>query len=280
MAKEESEILLQKALEIEEENENEAIRIYHQIIENENTWSVPYYNLGLIYKYKSEWEKSYKYTLKATELNKEDKAAWWNLGIACTALKKWNDARMAWNGFGLSLEGKEGEVRMNIGSTPIRLKNGEVVWAERICPARAFIENIPLKDSGYRYNDLILNDGAPNGKRIYNDKEFYVFDELEVIQKSDYQTYSIGAEVKSEREILKLRELCYDSDYGFENWTNSVRILCRQCSEGTPHENHDTELREEKESFEYNLAIATKSEKELERILNKWKKDNKKCKNN
>lgn len=273
MAKEESEILLQKAIELEDKNEDKAIQLYHQIIENESSWSVPYYNLGLIYKYKNQWEKSYNFNLKATELNKEDKAAWWNLGIASTALKKWKEARIAWNGFGLGLEEKEGEVRMDIGSTPIRLKNDEVVWAERICPARAFIENIPLKDSGYRYNDLILNDGAPNGKRIYNDKEYSVFDELEVIQKSDYQTYSIGVKVNSEREILKLRDLCYDSDYGFENWTNSVQILCKQCSEGTPHENHDTELRDEKEIIEYNLAIATKSEKELESLLNKWKKE-------
>lgn len=275
MAKEESEILLQKAIELEDENEDKAIQLYHQIIENESSWSVPYYNLGLIYKYKNQWKKSYEFNLKATELNKDDKAAWWNLGIASTALKKWKEARIAWNGFGVGLEEKEGEVRMDIGSTPIRLKNGEVVWAERICPARAYIENIPLKESGYRYNDLILNDGAPNGKRIYNDKEYSVFDELELIEKSDYQTYSIGVEVNSENEILKLRELCYDSNYGFENWTNSIKILCKQCSEGTPHENHDTELKEEKEIFEYNLAIATKSKIELDNILDVWKKTNK-----
>ena len=274
MAKEENEILLQRAIELEEKNENQAIQIYHQIIKDEESWSIPYYNLGLIYKYKGQWDKSFEYNLKATELNKEDKAAWWNLGIASTALKKWEAARKAWNNFGLGLEEKEDEVRMDIGPTPIRLKNGEVVWAERICPARAYIENIPLKDSGYRYNDLILNDGAPNGKRIYNDKEYSVFDELELVQRSDYETYSIGVEVKDEGEIIKLRDLCFELEFGFENWTDSLTILCKQCSEGIPHENHDAKLKDENDNFEYNLAIATKSRKELDEILDLWKKTN------
>lgn len=271
MIREESEKLLHKALIIEEENEDEAIQIYLQIIDKDKSWSTPYYNLGLIYKYRLQWKESYTFNLKAVELNPDDKAAWWNLGIASTALKKWDDARNAWTNFGIQLEENQGEVRMNIGSTPIRLKNGEVIWAERLCPARARIENIPLKDSGYRYNDLILNDGAPNGKRFYNEREYSVFDELELIEKSNYNTYSLGVIIENEQTIEMLKEVCFEFDCGFENWTDSIQILCKQCSEGVPHEDHDEKLLDKKFDQEYNLALATKSEKDLNEILEKWK---------
>lgn len=271
MAKEKNERQLQKAIELEEQDEAAAIKIYHQIIQDESTWSIPYYNLGLIYKYHGNWEKSFAYNLKATQLNQEDEAAWWNLGIASTALKKWEEAKRAWNKFGLDVEEKKGEVRMDIGPSPIRLKNEEVVWAERICPARAIINNIPLQDSGYNYMDLVLNDGAPNGTRIYNEVEYAVFDVLEIFEKSNYQTYSIGANVNSKEDILVLREICHSLNLGFENWTNSINMISKQASEGIPYKNQDSDLKKEEIVDEYNLAIATISKEQLNKILNQWK---------
>lgn len=274
MTKEESEILLQKAIKLEEKNEDKAIEIYHEIIAKNEAWSIPYYNLGLIYKYRLDWESSYKYNLRATELNKDDKAAWWNLGIASTALKKWKAAREAWNGFGFGLEVKENEVSMDLGLAPIRLTNNEVVWTQRICPARAYIENVPLKDSGYRYNDLILNDGAPNGKRIYDGKEYSVFDELEIIEKSNFKTYSFGVTTTNEDKIEALREMCYNAGVGFENWTQSVRVLCKQCSEGVPHEHHDNELEKKHHTQKFTLAMAAKTSIQFDNILDKWTEHN------
>ena len=268
MTRDKSKVLLQKARELKGEDEEKAIQIYNNIIEMDSSWSVPYYNLGLIYKYKCQWKKSYELNLKASELDEEDEAAWWNLGIACTALKKWREARVAWNQFGLELDVNDKEVGMDIGRTPVRLLNGEVIWATRICPARAYIDNVPLKESGHSYNDLILIDGAPTGKRIYDGVEYSVFDELEVIEPSGYRTYSLGVNVEHLDDIIELEDMCFMKNYGFENWTHSIRILCKQCSEGVPHETHDRELKKDVE--EYNLAIATKTHEELETVLEKW----------
>jgi tetratricopeptide (TPR) repeat protein len=268
MSRDKSKILVQKAYELNEEDEDKAIQIYHNIIDVDSSWSVPYYNLGLIYKYKSQWEKSYEFNLKATELNVQDEAAWWNLGIACTALKKWRAARIAWNKFGLELDINDTEVSIDLGAAPIRLLNDEVVWTTRVCPARAYIENVPLEESGYRYNDLVLIDGSPTGTTILDGVEYSVFDELEVLEESGYQTYSIGVEVDDSDEITALEDMCYDLNYGFENWTDSVKILCKQCSEGVPHEDHDNEL--ESNTDVYNLAIATNMLEELENVLEEW----------
>ena len=182
--------LLEKALA--SKDDNTAIELYHQIIDLAPNWHLPYYNLGLAYKYQGNWSKSYEYNLKATELDPNDNPSWWNLGIASTVLEKWIDARNAWNHFGLNLNITNEPVNLELNLTPIRLKNGEVVWAKRICPARAYIKNIPYKKSNRRYDDLILNDGVPNGTRIVDGQEYPVFDELDLIQPSGFTTYSIG----------------------------------------------------------------------------------------
>lgn len=272
MTRDKSKILLQKARKLTKEDEEKAIQIYQNIIDMDGSWSVPYYNLGLIYKYNGQWQKSYEFNKKATELDANDEAAWWNLGIACTILNKWREARIAWNQFGLELEVNDSEVRMDIGPTPIRLLNGEVIWATRICPARALIDNIPLKDSGHRYDDLILHDGSPNGKRIHNEVEYSVFDELQIIEESNYRSYSIGVKVDNIEAITTLEEVCFELKYGFENWTKSVRMLCKQCSEGVPHQCNEKENKAETD--EYNLAIATQKRGELDSLLSAWEEEN------
>ncbi len=272
MTRGESKILLQKARKLTKDDEEKAIKIYQNIIDVDASWSVPYYNLGLIYKYNRQWQKSYEFNKKATELDSKDEAAWWNLGMAATVLEKWREARIAWNQFGLELEVNDTEVEMDIGSTPIRLFNGEVVWATRICPARAIIDNIPLKESGHRYSDLILHDGSPNGVRMQDEVEYAVYDELQILEKSDYKTYSIGVKVDYPEAITTLREVCFELDYGFENWTHSIKMICKKCSEGVPHQCEEQEL--EPATAEYNLAIATQRRGELDSLLGAWAAEN------
>jgi hypothetical protein len=85
---------------------------------------------------------------------------------------------------------------MKIGITPIRVccdAHPEVVWCHRLDPARAPIESIPTPESGRRYRDLLLHDGEPRGKRRYRDKTLSVFDELAVLEKSSFRTWSAAA---------------------------------------------------------------------------------------
>ena len=49
-------------------------------------WSVPHYNLGLIAKYDGRWRESFDFNRRAAELAPDDQGAWWNTGIAATAL--------------------------------------------------------------------------------------------------------------------------------------------------------------------------------------------------
>jgi hypothetical protein len=131
---------------------------------------------------------------------------------------------------------------MVLGLTPIRVapdEGGEVVWCDRIDPARARIRSVPLPDSGRRYGDLLLHDGAPNGERRFGDRIVPVFDELVVLHTSAYATFEVEVTAPTQEGLEEwLREVS-KAGLTVEDWTSSVAILCRACSEGRPHEHHD-----------------------------------------
>src|SRR5262249_22308933 len=76
---------------------------FRQAIAADPSWGVPWYNLGLVHKRQRNWPKTLRCNLRATELDPTNEAAWWNLGIAATALGRWRIARSAWRGFGIDV---------------------------------------------------------------------------------------------------------------------------------------------------------------------------------
>ncbi len=166
-----------------------AIPLYLKAAEIDPSWSVPAYNLGLHYKNLAQWKESLKWCQLAHELDPDDEAATWNMGIAATALRQWDIARRAWKAYGIDIPEGEGEVDFPCGTTPVRLHpNGEaeVVWAQRLDPARARILNIPFPESGFRYGDIVINDGAAVGYRKSGDREVPVFNVLGLWEHSEY----------------------------------------------------------------------------------------------
>lgn len=264
--------LLDKAIELNDNgNTNEAIALYNQIINLSPDWATPYYNLGLISKYRCEWEQSFYYNQKAAVLNPEDEAAWWNLGIASTALNNWETARRSWNFFGLNLEINQDELVMDLGMTPIRLNpdsNPEVIWAKRIDPARTIITSVPLPESNHRYNDLLLNDGAPVGSRISDGNEYPVFNELQLLKPSLYKTFSFIAETNNQDHLNILAGLCDRNEIGMEDWS-TVKLLCKQCSEGTPHEHHDHHYKFSSDQVR-SIGLAATNKAVIEKVLTEW----------
>jgi len=160
-----------------------AVRFYSFASSIDPGWSAPRYNLGLLYKYLGNWQESLRYNEQAAALSEDDEAAWWNLGIAATALRDWTKARLAWERVGIKLPSGAGELNWPPMPACVRLepkKSGEVVWGERLDPARILVLSVPLPASKYRFRDIVLNDGAANGTRMLNSVEIPVFDELEV----------------------------------------------------------------------------------------------------
>jgi hypothetical protein len=231
----------------------------------DSNWSVPYFNRGLLEKHEGNWEPSRELNQRAAELDPQDEAAWWNLGIAATALADWNEARRAWREYGIEVPDGPAEISMSMSNACVRLStNGEVVWGRRLDPARMEIINVPLPESQHRYGDIVLNDGSPNGTRILKEVEAPVFDELMLWKASDYSTYRVILNIPSTAAQEALGRICQQREIGMENWS-TTRVLCAECSRGNPgpHECSDA-------AIEPHFGFAARTSNELHAALRQW----------
>lgn len=232
-------------------------------------WSVPWYNRGLDAKYLGCWQESLHYNQRAVSLDPSDKAGWWNLGIAATALHNWADAARAWRACGIELlQDQNGEVMIPPATACVRLDpngSGEVVWGERIDPARFLILSIPLPESKHRFRDIVLNDGASNGEREWNGSSVPVFDELQVWQQSRYSTFRVTLNVPDESAQDRLVEICNQRNSGLEDW-GTIRMICVECSSGNPGP-HDCKATD---GSARTFAFAAQSEGDLRSMLDSW----------
>ena len=250
----------------------EALEKYLAVLELDPTDIASYYNIGLIHKYQNNWLESFKYNQQAYTLDPEHAAARWNLGIAATALRDWVTARRCWQDNGIQLDEGDGPIQCDFGITPVRLNpdgNGEVVWARRIDPARAKIENVPFPESGFCGGDIVLHDGAPVGYRKYGDSERPVFNVLALFEPSSLNTYKAVVSVASQADIDNLVVLLEEEDIHMEDWLMNSRALCKACSEGRPHIQHDQELKMPWVP-QHDIGIAAVSEAAVEQVLRQW----------
>jgi tetratricopeptide (TPR) repeat protein len=220
----------------------EALPFYEKAVRLAPDWYALHLNIGIATKHTGDWARSLAGSLRALELDpaRAGTGALWNAGVAATALGDWARARWAWTKLGIPIPEGDGPIDIGIGTTPIRVscdEHPEVVWCYRLDPARARIESIPTPESGRRYHDLLLHDGEPRGKRRYGDETLSVFDELAVLEVSPFQTWSVDVVATAEADVKDLFQLVAQGcEAALEDWTASLQILCKQCSEGVPHE--------------------------------------------
>ncbi|MER5864048.1 hypothetical protein [Kitasatospora sp. NPDC002040] len=197
-----------------------------------------WFNLALLHKFRRDWDQARSAGLRAVALLDREQGApdWWNLGITATALQDWALARRAWQAYGMRLPGgaQDGTVRLDLGTTPVRLSpegEAEVVWGRRLDPARIEVLSIPLPSSGRRWGEVVLHDGAPHGERVADGVAYPVFDEIELWAPSPVPTYVVLLQAATAADRDALERLVADAGYAAEDWTSSVRLLCRACSE-------------------------------------------------
>ena len=213
------------------------------VVEREPRNAVAWFDLGLAHKYLGDWRASADANLRALEITSEPgDPAWWNLGIAATALRDWPLARRAWLGYGIDddeLRNGSGPFELDWNVNPVRIfspdrESVEVVWGKRICPARIRIESIPYPASRHRWGDVVLNDGASNGERVVGETTYLVFDELERWSPSEIPTLQTNVRCASDDDAIALVDAFDGAHFAAEDWSTSVRPLCKACSEGNP----------------------------------------------
>jgi hypothetical protein len=211
--------------------------------------SESWFNLALLHKFRHDWEQARAAGLRAVALLDRDAGApdWWNVGIAATALQDWPLARRAWQAYGLRMpaatatRGGEECARLPLGSAAVRLSpegEAEVVWGRRLDPARVEVLSIPLPSSGRRWGEVVLHDGVPHGERDTAGAAregagavYPVFDEIELWAPSPVPTWLVLLEADAPADRDALERLAAEAGYAAEDWSSSVRLLCRTCSE-------------------------------------------------
>ncbi len=221
-----------------------AMPLYERALALDPDRAATHYNIGLVHKYRGAWAESLHHNRRASDLCDGYEAANWNMGIAATALRDWTAAREAWRRAGLPIGDGDGPIEADFGMTPVRLnpqERGEVVWGTRIDPVRVVIGNIPYANSGFRAGDVVLHDGAPVGEREAQGRTYSVFNVLELFEASPNSTFEAEVRARDAADLKALTAALESADIDHEVWTTSVRTLCKQCSEGSPHAHHDVE---------------------------------------
>jgi tetratricopeptide (TPR) repeat protein len=221
--------LYRKAVRFEEEGDvYMAVKLLKKVVRLAPEWWLPYQDLGAIYKTRQEWKPTMHYSQKALERNPEHQAAWNNLALSATALRRWRTARKAWNFLGFSFRENDRSLDLDMGGVAVRLPGmgtDYLVWARRIDPARAEIISVPIPASGFRYRDRILLDPEPAGRRIVKNRKVKVFRGLELIKRSTYTTFEVRLQNAGLTEADLLADLCRQAGLGFDHWNLANRLL-------------------------------------------------------
>jgi hypothetical protein len=244
------------------------VSLIDRFIKSDEQKAIDAYNLGLTAKYAGDWPESLAQNQLADKLRPGDEATLWNLAIAATALRDWSEARRAWSAAEIKVNDGPGEVLMPQITGCVRLnpkESGEVVWGTRIDPARILVASVPLPESDRRFADIILHDGAAEGHRMWNGKEYPVFDELAIWRASEYSTFEVDLTIPNESTLGSLVKKCQEKQLGIEDW-GTVRVLCEACSRGTPGDHECVAEGNGKTLY----GIAAKSEVDLRNLLTDW----------
>lgn len=250
-----------------------------------------HYMLGLVCKYLRDWPASLHHNLRALALHGEageddGEAPRWNAAIAATALGDWAEARRQWAGCGIDVPGDDGPIDTNFGVASLRLEawgQAETVFARRIDPVRAQVINVPLPDSGYRYGDIVLHDGASTGQRRFHQSMVPVLNALQRMETSAYPTFAVFVNCPQRTDLDALIEARVPGITFVEDWTDSIVHYCLRCSHGAPHRHHnddgakddangqaDVEYRSRWRT-ERNIGIAAQSRHSVMRLIERWK---------
>jgi tetratricopeptide (TPR) repeat protein len=135
-----------------------AVRAFETFLKGDDSWSNAWFNLGLAHKFRRDWEASARANRRAAELQPKNEPAFWNCGVAATAIRDWKTARWAWRGIGLDPGEGEGAPEMNVAISSVRLTtpidSGEVIWGTRVDPCWLRIDCVPLPESAHRWHDV------------------------------------------------------------------------------------------------------------------------------
>ncbi|MEM9991280.1 MAG: hypothetical protein AAF738_05910 [Bacteroidota bacterium] len=176
--------------------------------------------MSIVYSKRKEWKPAFYYSQKTVECNPANRTAWWNLGLAAVVLQRWKTMRLAWQ--------QLGHTQPNLSKwIPVQMAHQrfkEVVWVKPLDLVRARVESIPHPFSRRRYGEIILHDRSSIGNLIVEQRQVPIYQEVELLERSFFDTYSVLLHTNDINHIDLLNRLCQKAELGFDNWTNTNQL--------------------------------------------------------
>lgn len=250
-----------------------AVKLCKRLAKLAPDWSAPFAFLGRIYRSRNEWRQTLHYCMKAAEHTPFDDLLWETIGLAATALGDWALAKYAWHQLGLQVGPLDGSGLPDLGIIPVRLNPTdmpEVVAARRIDPVRAEVDSIPQPSSGRRYKDLLLVEKRANGRLFLQQKGLPVFDEIQVLKQSAWQTYCLVLFTETQSDVDILANICRSYGIGFDNWSNAARFLQPNLHKNVA-EYFDQSIFGKVAHDSFLVAVAARQPKSIGQALEAWR---------
>ena len=243
-------------------NLHEASRCFGELLEAEPDNPYYHYMRGLAHKYLRDWPTSLHHNQRAIALQDEkDESSLWNAGIAATALGNWPETRRLWALCGINVPKGAGPIEGDFGVASMRLNawdSGETVFGRRIDVVRARLLNVPFPESGYRFGDIVLHDGASTGTRQCGDQVVPVFNVLERLTPSPFKTFTVFVGCQGPEDMQALLGATAPGIGFCEDWTANIRYYCVRCSYGTVHAHtHDDAQDDAQDDVRHGVTNAT-----------------------
>lgn len=243
----------------------QAIKLYKRIIRECKEWPPPFVRLGIMYKYRREWKACLYYNKKAVSLDVDNRESWWSLAIAATALQKTRLTRTVWSKFGFSTKNQAYPPMVSVRL--LYEQQMELVGLATNSPASGYITSIPHPSAPYHYRDLLLFDKALRGYHHgIDNKRYPIYDDLGILKRSYYQTFSCQLSSDSEEVIRSLEQLCRDNELGFEVWSAAAQSQSRLSPSRLPEYFSFPKL----DQGTVLVALAAKTDKEVLQVLTTW----------
>lgn len=195
-----------------------AVKLYRLLIKQGPEWLLPYQKLAAIYKRRQEWKAVVHYNKKAVVLDPGARQQWWDLGIGTYAIGKQRQAQRIWNKFGWTPEQLPEVLSVQIQHSGIF----ELVWAKPINPVAGIIISVPHPQADRSFKDKILFDHKVLGYHVAQGERRPIFEELDLLKRSHYLTFSGIIYGYQEEELRIFAQLAAEQGMGFEIWSNAA----------------------------------------------------------
>lgn len=234
--------------------ESQALLDLTQASELSSSWPVPLYNLGLLHKQARRWREAQTVLLSALACVRKQagrlsttpalssstglsRAVLWNLGLAQTALKQFDDARATWQACGISpprgAHADLGLAQLSLPTTgPYSV---ERVWVQRLDPARARILSVVRYGAPCQFGDVVLCDNSAHNSSftdglIGSDGDEPEAEEgggllfLDSLERAGYALHVVQGGPATPTQAMTLTEKLRENGLHIEVWSLTMRL--------------------------------------------------------